>query len=51
MKVKLNKVKTLLIRKLVSKGVSKENAEILAADYLRGELQGKYRHCVEERAH
>jgi L-2-hydroxycarboxylate dehydrogenase (NAD+) len=47
MKVKLNKVKTLLISTLVSKGVSKENAKILAADYLRGELQGKYSHGLE----
>ncbi|MBI3033269.1 Ldh family oxidoreductase [Candidatus Woesearchaeota archaeon] len=43
-KVKINDVKTLLINKLLSRGLSKEHAEIIAEDYLRGELQGKYTH-------
>ncbi|HLD57125.1 MAG TPA: Ldh family oxidoreductase [archaeon] len=44
MKVEVDEVKKLLINKLLIKRVSKEQAEILVEDYLRGELQGKYSH-------
>lgn len=44
MKLKIDEVKKLLIKKLLSKDLSKEHAEILVEDYLRGELQGKCSH-------
>lgn len=44
MKVKINEVKKLMVDKLLTKKMNKDEALILAEEYLEGELQGKQSH-------
>jgi len=44
MRVKITAISDLLKNKLTNKGLSRKEAQILADEYLEGELQGKYSH-------